>query len=86
MRAAFENVKRIRESKGISKTFIAKKLGITVQGYSNIEYGVTSLTSERLRSISFILGEEVKIFFDDELTDLVIKNYNELCSKRVSSR
>ena len=78
MRAAYENVKLIRATKGISKTFVAKKIGLTLQGYSHIESGNVNLTTERLRSIAQVLGEELKIFFSDELTDTVISSFGVL--------
>lgn len=74
MRATHENVKLIRAAKGINKTFVAKKLGLSLQGYIHVENGTVNMTTERLRSIAQILGEEVNIFFDDQLTDSVISN------------
>lgn len=66
-----ENVKRIRESKGVSKTHIANKLDISLQGYRHIENGETRLSAERLKIIAKALGEEPNIFFEDKVTDYV---------------
>ncbi len=78
MRLVSENVRRIREAKGITKTFLAKKLGLSLQGYIHVERGAVNLSSERLRSIAGILGENVAIFFDDQLTENVIRSHNAL--------
>jgi transcriptional regulator with XRE-family HTH domain len=70
-----ENVERIREAKGIKKKFIASKLGLSLQGYSNmIKSG--RIDSERLRLTATVLGEEPAIFFDDQLTKSVINKMN----------
>lgn len=68
-----KNVERVREAKGVTKTHMAKQLGISLQGYRHITTGSTRLDVERLQVISKVLGVEPAIFFDDELTDSVIK-------------
>jgi len=68
-----ENVEKIRAAKGITKTFIARKLGLTLQGYRHIASGNVRLDTERLKIISGALGEEAAIFLSNELTDSVIK-------------
>ncbi|ULL14327.1 XRE family transcriptional regulator [Paenibacillus sp. H1-7] len=68
----YENVERIRKSKGVTKTHMAKKLGMTLQGYRHITSGSTRLDVERLKVIADILNVEVGIFFDNKLTESVI--------------
>lgn len=67
-----ENVERIRKAKGISKTYVADKLGISLQGYRHIASGNVRLDVERLKTIADALGEDVAIFFDNKLTESVI--------------
>ncbi|MDD6128250.1 MAG: helix-turn-helix transcriptional regulator [Veillonellaceae bacterium] len=68
-----ENIRRIREAKGVSKTFVAKHLGLTLQGYRYIESGEVKLDVERMKKIGRILNVDSSIFLKDELTDCVIK-------------
>ena len=68
----YDNVRRIRQAKGVTASHIAGKLGITKQGYHYIEAGTTGLTAERLGIIADVLGEKVEVFFSQSLTDFVI--------------
>ena len=70
---ANENIRKIREAKGVTKTFIAKSLGLTLQGYRHIEDGDVKLDVERMKVIAHVLGVESAIFLDDKLTESVIK-------------
>ncbi len=68
------NVERIRKAKGVTKTHIANKIGISLQGYRHITTGDVRLDVERLRVIASALGVEPAVFFDDELTESVVNN------------
>ncbi|KZN99392.1 helix-turn-helix domain-containing protein [Pseudobacillus badius] len=68
------NVAKIREAKGVTKTHIAKSLGLSLQGYRYLESGETKLDVERLKIIAIILDVDVAVFFNDELTESVIKS------------
>jgi transcriptional regulator with XRE-family HTH domain len=67
-----ENLKRIRLAKGVTQLHLAKKIGISNMAYSRMENGETKIDVERLRSISFLLGVDINIFFDEKLTEYVI--------------
>lgn len=67
-----ENIKRIRISKGVTKTFIAKNLGMSLQGYRYLEGGEVRLDVERMKKIGILLGVDSAIFLNDKLTDYVI--------------
>ena len=67
-----ENIRRIREAKGVSKTFVAQRLGLSLQGYRYIEDGDVKLDVERMKKIAHILSVDSAIFLDDKLTDSVI--------------
>lgn len=69
-----DNVRRIREAKGVTMTHVANKLGMSLQGYKHIETGTVRLDVERLKLISKTLAIDIEVFFDDELTESVIKN------------
>lgn len=66
------NVEKIRQARGMTKTFLAKKLGLSLQGYRHITSGEVKLDVERLRTIALVLGVAPAVFFDDKLTESVI--------------
>ncbi|PAE20541.1 transcriptional regulator [Bacillus sp. 7504-2] len=68
-----ENVERIRIAKGITKTHIANKLNMSLQGYRHITSGDVRLDVERLKVIANVLGVDPAVFFDNKLTETVIK-------------
>ena len=70
---ANENVRRVRESRGVSKTFMARGLGMSLQGYSHIEDGNVRLDVERMKKIGDLLRVDSAIFLDDRLTESAIK-------------
>lgn len=57
-------IKQIRRRRNYTKTFMAKKLGLSLQGYRHIENGTVRISAERLLAISKILEVDVSIFFD----------------------
>lgn len=67
------NVEKIRRAKGVTKTHLADKLNLSLQGYRHITSGNVRLDVERLKVIANVLGVEPAIFFDNELTESVIK-------------
>ena len=69
------NLKALREAKGVTKTFLANGLGMSLQGYSYLENGEVNISVERIKEIARLLGEPVNVFFDDKLTETVIKRY-----------
>jgi transcriptional regulator with XRE-family HTH domain len=74
-----ENVERIRVARGITKTFVAKKLRISLQGYMHIATGHVRLDVERLKTLAMILNVEPAIFFDNRLTESVIGEIERMC-------
>ncbi len=68
------NVERIREAKGVTKTHVANKLGISLQGYRHITTGDVRLDVDRLIVIASVLGVEPAVFFNDELTESVVND------------
>lgn len=66
------NVERVRRARGVTKTHIARKLNLSLQGYRHITSGSVRLDVERLQIIAEVLGVEPAIFFSKELTESVI--------------
>ena len=71
----YENVARIRKAKGVTKTAVARYLGISLQAYRYLENGESRLDVERLKRIANLLGEDCSVFFDDKLSDKVVDKY-----------
>jgi transcriptional regulator with XRE-family HTH domain len=73
----YANVERIRKAKGITKSYMARRLGISLQLYYHISLGNVRLDVERLRRIANILGVEPGVFFDDQLTESVVRSISD---------
>jgi len=71
----YENVEKIRIAKGVTKTYLAKHLNLSLQGYRHITSGGSRLDVERLKIIANILGVEIAVFFDNQLTESVVKEF-----------
>jgi len=69
----YENVKRIRIARGVTKRHVANGIKVTEMTYGRIENGNSKLSAEHLKVIATILGVPVATFFDDKLTESVIK-------------
>lgn len=69
----YENIMRIRKAKGVTKTFIAKQLGVSLQCYRYLENGDVRLDVNRMQKIGKILGVQSAVFLDDGLTDSVVR-------------
>ena len=60
-------IKEIRESKGITQTFMARKMGYkAVSSYARIEDGTTNITLEQALKISELLGVSINDFLFEE--------------------
>lgn len=68
-----KKIRQIRELKGYSQEFIAKKLSLSIRAYSKIESEETQLTIKRLNEISEILQVEPEEILDFD-TSLVFYN------------
>lgn len=70
------NVRKIRLAKGIEQKRVYEHLGITRQAYNKFEKHGMGSDTDKLDAISKVLGEQPGIFFDDKLTDAVIRKIN----------
>lgn len=66
---SLQKLKQARKAKGLSQTFMAKKLGYTYpSGYANIETGRNKLSLENAKKIADILQMDVnELFFGEKL-------------------
>lgn len=64
-------LKELRESRGITQTFIAKKLGFEyVSSYNKIELGKRKLNVFEAKKIAEIFGVKIEdLFFENDLAN-----------------
>lgn len=79
-----ENLKKIRTAMGVTQSHLAKKINVTGMTYSRIENGESKLDVERLKIISIALGLDVSVFFDEKLTESVIKEIEQAQFKKLA--
>lgn len=53
-----QNIRKVRELKNLTQSYIARQLGISVAAYSKIERNKTNVSLQRLQQIADILGTE----------------------------
>ena len=58
-------IKRIRESKGIKSSFVAKNLELSSAGYWKLENDKTPITLERIEKIAPLLGMKPKELLEE---------------------
>jgi transcriptional regulator with XRE-family HTH domain len=64
-KAVGEKIRRLRESKGLSRETVADDLGITHGAYSKIERGESDPNTQRLEQIANIFKVSITDFFED---------------------
>jgi len=69
MKVDLVKLRDYRKEKGISLTYMSKKLGYSyASGYANIEYGITNLSLEKAAIIAKVLNVDInELFFDEKL-------------------
>jgi transcriptional regulator with XRE-family HTH domain len=71
--SVYENIRKIRELKNLTREYVAEELKMSLSGYGKIERGEVDLTVSKLVeiakildvSIEFILKFNVSIFFNE---------------------
>lgn len=53
-----QNIRKVRELKNLTQSYIARQLGISVAAYSRIERNKTSISLQRLQQIATVLGTD----------------------------
>lgn len=59
----YEKIRFLRQFKGWSQDEMAEKLGITLNGYANIEHGKTDIQLSRLEQIAKVFGVDISDLF-----------------------
>lgn len=68
-----KNIRRVRLAKGITQTAVANYLGISRMSYNRLELSSVSIDPNFLPKIANFLETDMKVFFDDKLTESVMK-------------
>ncbi len=72
-----QNIKKIRETKGISQEYMAMELGISQSTYTKVERGEVNLYVDRLLKIAKILDVGLaKIFDESALNSFNVNTYD----------
>jgi transcriptional regulator with XRE-family HTH domain len=69
-------IRIVRESKGYTQEYVANRLNISQQAYSNIEKNQENVTLKRLRELSSVLGVGLGSLVGDE-DSLVQQNFQQ---------
>ena len=73
---AADNIRLIREAKGFSQEFIAKKMKVTQQAYSAMEKQPDNMTLKRLKELCKILEVDLVTLLGEDNV-FVQQNYNQ---------
>jgi transcriptional regulator with XRE-family HTH domain len=66
----FQNIKKIRELKNLTREFVAGELGMSTSGYGKIERGEVDLNVSKLFEIAKILDVPVSFIFKFDVDTL----------------
>ena len=70
----FENIKKIRELKNITREYVAGELGMSTSGYGKIERGEVDLNVSKLIEIANVLDISVDFIFRFDVDQLLNDN------------
>jgi transcriptional regulator with XRE-family HTH domain len=62
----YQNIRKIRELKGITRERIASELGLSASGYAKIERGESDISLTKLEKIATILGVDINTLINAE--------------------
>ena len=61
--SVYENIRKIRELKNLTREFVAAELKMSASGYGKIERGDVDLTVTKLIEISKVLNVSIEFIF-----------------------
>ncbi len=64
-------IKRIRETRGMSQMELAEEVGVSFQQIQKYEKGINKISVERIQQIAKALGTSVNTFFEKEKVPMV---------------
>mgnify|MGYP003451608314 FL=1 len=66
--SVYENIRKIRELKNLTREFVAAELKMSASGYGKIERGDVDLTVTKLLEITKVLNFSIEIIFKFDVT------------------
>ncbi|MDQ0417893.1 transcriptional regulator with XRE-family HTH domain [Croceifilum oryzae] len=67
------NIEKVREAKGITKTYMGSRVGLTCTGYRHIAVGSVKLTVDRFLDFAKVLDCPPEVLLSDERTECFIQ-------------
>ena len=74
----YDNIKRFRELKNISRQQMADDLDLSLSGYAKLERGEIDITISRVNQIASLLGVDVSQLFNCDASQIFNLNNNQL--------
>ena len=68
--SVYENIRKIRELKNLTREFVAAELKMSASGYGKIERGDVDLTVTKLLEISKVLNVSIEFIFKFDVSVL----------------
>lgn len=78
MENLYENIKKFRELKSITREQMASDLGMSLSNYSKIERGEIDLTISRAEQIAQVLGVDLSQIMDFDVSQIFNVNNNKI--------
>ena len=77
-KSVYENIKKFRELKNISRQHMASELELSLSGYSKLERGEVDVSISRITQISKLLGVDVSHLLNFDTNQIFNLNNNQL--------
>jgi transcriptional regulator with XRE-family HTH domain len=75
----YQNIKKFRELKPMTREAMAADLGMSVSGYSKLERGEVDLTISKIRKITEILGVSIEQLLNFDVSQIFnVSNNNQV--------
>lgn len=72
----YENIKKIRELKNLTREYVADELNMSTSGYGKIERGEVDLTVSKLVKIAKVLNVTIEFIFKFDVSNFFNDTYN----------
>lgn len=72
----YENIKKIRELKNLTREYVADELKMSTSGYGKIERGEVDLTVSKLVKIAKVLNVTIEFIFKFDVSNFFNDMYN----------
>jgi transcriptional regulator with XRE-family HTH domain len=78
MEKLYQNIKKFREMKNLTREFVASKIGLSLSGYSKIERGEVDLTISRIVAIARVLQVDIEKLLNFDVSQIFNISNNKL--------